>query len=171
MVCHTPRNVAEVICDKEFSRMFVFLNVEEEMQAMIFKRKHTQTSKLSLLAAALICIASGIAALAQADFNNMSLSRVESELRSQTQMLSKHSEPWARSVSGRAEFALYKIHNAKLSSNPSVENMHLDHACQALTEERALLVEAQLADAGEPKLLEALIEQTFTHREILGCEE
>jgi hypothetical protein len=49
--------------------------------------------------------------------------------------------------------------------------MHLDHACQALTDERALLVEAQLADAGDSKFLESLIEQTFTHREILGCQE
>jgi hypothetical protein len=157
--------------ETKISAASLFLNFEEEMQAMMLKRKHTQSSKLSLVAAVLICVTSGVAALAQADFNNMSLSRVESELRSQVQVLSKHSEPWAKSVSGRAEFALYKIHNAQLSSNPSVENMHLDHACQALTDERALLVEAQLADAGDPKFLESLIEQTFTHREILGCQE
>ncbi|MBM3382800.1 MAG: hypothetical protein FJY29_10205 [Betaproteobacteria bacterium] len=126
-------------------------------------------SAVPLLTALLVSVASGIAAFAQSDFSHLSLSRVESELRGQVQQLKKHSDPWARSARSRAEFALFELEKARLASNPAVENMHLRHACEALSAERAILIEAQSADSGRSHVIETLIEQTFAHREIVGC--
>lgn len=138
---------------------------------MSFKKSFNRSSKLPLVVSVMICAASGIAALAQADFSNTGLSRLEQELRGQIRLLSRQPEPWATAVKGRAEFALLKLQSASMVSNPAVENMHLDHACDALADERALLIEAQLGDVGSSAVIEALIEQTFSHRDILGCEE
>lgn len=137
---------------------------------MKYFRLRRRKSPTSVVLALVVSAASGIAALAQADFSNASLSRVESELRTQVQTLKQLSEPWAKGARGRAEFALLKLNYARMASNPAVENMHLNHACEALGAERALLINAQSADVGRSNLVESLIEQTFTHREILGCE-
>ena len=134
----------------------------------ISKGKKDKTT-LPMVAALLVSVASGIAAFAQADLSQLSFSRIETELRSQMQILRHHSEPWAKGARDRAEFALYKLQNARMASSPAVENMHLQHACEALAAERSLLIEAQSNDVGNAQLLESLVEQTFTHREILGC--
>ncbi|MEN9529362.1 MAG: hypothetical protein RI932_1235 [Pseudomonadota bacterium] len=138
---------------------------------MTFFNRKKRNSTIPLVTALLISIVSGIAAFAQADFSQLSFSRVESELAAQVQTLKQHSDPWAKNARGRAEFALLKLSYARMASNPAVENMHLRHACESLAAERAILIEAQGTDAGNSQLLESLIEQTFTHREILGCLE
>ncbi|MEY4065439.1 MAG: hypothetical protein RIR26_1647 [Pseudomonadota bacterium] len=128
-------------------------------------------SLLPVAVATLTLFATGLTALAQTEGGHSRVDRVESELRTQLELLKKESEPWAKEVHDRAAFALYKINNAQISSNPSVENMHLRHACDALADERALLIQAQMSEDGASDLVEKLIEQTFTHREILGCGE
>jgi hypothetical protein len=145
--------------------------VLEETTLMKLSKGMKKKATFPMVAALLISVVSGIAAFAQADLSQLSFSRVETELRAQMQTLKQHSEPWAKSSRSRAEFALIKIQNARMSGNPAVENMHLRHACEALAAERSILIEAQSADTGNTILLESLVEQTFTHREILGCLE
>lgn len=136
---------------------------------MRLRRNSNRKSFLLLASAMVLSIASGVAALAQSDWENLNLPRVESELNAQVQLLRNRPEAWANAVRDRAAFALYKINNAQISSNPAIENMHLRQACQAIADERALLIDAQLADEGQSELIESLIEQTFVHREVLGC--
>lgn len=131
----------------------------------------TKTSLLPLTAATVALFATCLTAWAQTEGGQPRVERVVAELRAQVELLKKESEPWAQAVQDRASFALYKITNAQISSNPSVENTHLRHACEALAAERALLIQAQMSDTASPNVLEMLIEQTFTHRDILGCGE
>ena len=128
-------------------------------------------SKFSLSAVTCILFASGAATLAQADWRNSTLSRVESELRQQSLKLAKLNEPWAQKVKSRADFAIYKISNALMSASPAAEFTHMEHACQALIDERTLLIPAQSEDSHNAQLIDQLIEQTFEHREALGCRE
>ncbi len=128
-------------------------------------------SKLSLALAFCMILASGVATFAHADWQNSTLPRVESELLEQSRRLSTMSEAWAKDVKGRVDFALYKIKNARMSSSPAAEFTHYSHACQALSDERSLLVAAQLSDYSDSVFIEQLIEKTFEHREALGCRE
>jgi hypothetical protein len=120
-----------------------------------------------------LCITLGlsVAALAQADWRDSTLPKIEAELLAQSQLLRGMSDVWAGEVRDRVDFAIFKLRNARLASNPSVENTHLSHACDALRDERALLIQAQLQDAGNPSVLEKLIDETFAHRESLGCRD
>lgn len=138
---------------------------------MMFRKKTNTPSQLPLILSFCVCVLSGLAALAQADFRNSGLARIEQELSTYSKLLSLRSEPWASKVKNRIDFAQFKIQNAFIANNLAEENLHLKHACHALFDERALLIEAQLAESGDAALLEKLIEQTFSHREILGCGE
>jgi hypothetical protein len=123
--------------------------------------------------AALVCVvvAGGAATLAQADWRNSALMRVELELRNQSKLLGELSESWAAEAKSRADFTLYKLQAAQIAASPAAEFTHMDHACQALLDERTILLSAQDEDAQKNTLVDQLIEQTFEHREALGCRE
>lgn len=131
-----------------------------------------QESSKSFFAKGLcLVIGMSIAALAQADWRDTTLPKIEAELLEQSKLLSRMSETWAAEVKSRVDFTVFKIRNARLATNPSIENTHLKHACDALKDERALLMQAQLQDSGDTALLDKLIDETFAHREGLGCRE
>lgn len=128
-------------------------------------------SRVSLLAATCVTIISGAAALAQADFRDTTLPMVEHQLREQSRQLSQMNDVWVANVKGRVEFAIYKLQNASMAASPAVENMHLEHACRAILDERMLLIQAQSEVSFDSKFIEELIEQTFELREALGCRD
>lgn len=134
-------------------------------------RRPSSRSKFAFATAAFVLCIGGAAAFAHADWRGTILPRVESELRQQSEQLEGINDSWADSVKDRIDFAIYKLQNARLAVSPMIEETHLEHACQALNDERDLLVDAQLTHSGEDKLLETLIEKTFEHRELLGCAE
>jgi hypothetical protein len=132
-----------------------------------FKRR----SKLSL--AALICVAlvSGAATLAKADWHSSVLPRVENELYRQSKNLSKLNEVWALNAKSRVDLVIYKLNAAQVSSSPAAEFTHLEHACRALIDLRTILLGAQDEDSRQNEYIDLLIEQTFEHREAIGCRE
>ena len=125
--------------------------------------------KKTLFLAVGVFILSGMAALAKADWSDTTLPRIESELREQSRQLSLIDDTWARAVRGRVDFALQKLQSARAVSSPAIENTHIEHACQAIYDERILLIRTTMWH--ELLLIEKLIEQTFEHREALGCRD